>query len=174
MLVSLAGIIILANQEILSLGILNYLPEGGMLDAIKHHRDGFLLYSQGSRATYIIDTDFSSFYSTARTFFLMYIHFLLAPFPWQIEGFIDVYAFMEGVLRVVLIYFSVKHWNAAHGVQRRVLGLMLILFFSMSFMWAVGTSNYGTGARHHMLDWWIISIAGTPMLIRMLSRLRLR
>jgi hypothetical protein len=59
---------------------------------------------------------------------------------------------------MVLIYFSVKSWHTARGSQRRLLGLMLILYFSMTFMWALGTTNYGTAMRHHMLSWWIIVI----------------
>ena len=50
-----------------------------------------------------------------------------------------------------------------------MLGLMLILFFSMSIMWAVGTTNYGTAIRHNMLTWWILVIGGVPPLIKKLN-----
>jgi hypothetical protein len=51
---------------------------------------------------------------------------------------------------------------------------MLVLYFSMTLMWAVGTTNYGTAIRHHMLSWWIIVIVGIPPLIGKLSRFRFR
>ena len=73
-------------------------------------------------------------------------------------------------MRMILIYFSVKQWRKAYGSQRRLLGLMLILYFSMTFMWALGTTNYGTGIRHHMLSWWIIVIVGLPPLMGKLIR----
>ena len=73
-------------------------------------------------------------------------------------------------MRMILIYFSVKQWCNACGAQRRLLGLMLILYFSMTFMWAVGTTSYGTSIRHHLLSWWIIVIVGIPPLMEKLSR----
>ena len=88
----------------------------------------------------------------------------------QVKNIVDVGGAMESILRISLIYFSVKHWRNAYGAQRRILGLMLILFFSMSFMWAVGTTNYGTAARHHMLSWWILVITGLPLLMETLKR----
>jgi hypothetical protein len=147
----------------------------GMLDVIYRHRTSFYTRpaSIEAKATYIVNPDFSSFFSTIRTFFLMHINYLFTPFPWQIKRIIDVYASMESLFRMVLIYYSVKHWYASHGVQRRLLGLMLILFFSMTFIWSVGTSNYGTAARHTLLAWWILSISGVPPLMKMLSRFRL-
>ena len=72
-------------------------------------------------------------------------------------------------MRMILIYFSVKQWCNACGTQRQLLGLMLILYFSMTFMWALGTTNYGTAMRHHMLSWWIIVIVGLPPLMARLG-----
>jgi hypothetical protein len=85
------------------------------------------------------------------------------------EKYLDAYTAMKSILCFTLIYFSVKHWRKAYGVERRLLGVMLVLFFSMSFMWAMGTTNYGTAIRHHMLSWWILVIAGSPLPIEALS-----
>ena len=82
---------------------------------------------------------------------------------------LDIYAVMESVFRMILICFSVSHWRKASGSQKRLLGLMLFLFLSITFLFALGTSNYGTAMRHHMLDWWIIIIVGVPPLITKLS-----
>ena len=75
-------------------------------------------------------------------------------------------------MAAILICFSVKHWHAAIGTQQRLQGLMLILYFSMTFMWAMGTTNYGTALRHHTVSWWILVISGMPPLIPVLSRIR--
>ena len=77
-------------------------------------------------------------------------------------------------MRMILICFSVKQWRKAYGSQRRLLGLMLILYFSITFMWALGTTNYGTAMRHHMLSWWIIVIIGIPPLMKKLGRFLFR
>tara|TARA_Y100001936_G_C15956419_1_gene603131 strand:+ start:38 stop:589 length:552 start_codon:yes stop_codon:yes gene_type:complete len=122
------------------------------------------------RATYRIPLDFSSPFMAANSYFLLYVYYLFAPFPWQINSLLDVGASIESMSRMILLYFSVMHWHHAYGVQRRLLMLMLILFFGMSFMWALGTSNYGTAMRHNMLSWWILAITGVPLLMKMLSR----
>ena len=126
------------------------------------------------RATYSAALDLSSLYTIIYTSCKLYVYYLAAPFPWQIKNVLDVFGAMESILRMTLIYFSVKHWRNAYGAQRKLLGLMLILYFSMSFMWAVGTTNYGTAVRHHMLSWWILVIAGSPLLMEALSRVRFR
>lgn len=165
----LAGSIVLVNMQVSGLQALTALLNLDMLDAASNYRER----SVTARATYGIALDLSSPFASIYSGFLLYVYYLFAPFPWKIENILDVYASLESVLRMILIYCSVRHWRRSHGVQRRLLGLMLILFFSMSFMWAMGTSNYGTAMRHHMLSWWIIVVVGLPFLITSLSRVRL-
>ena len=100
----------------------------------------------------------------------VYLHYLFAPFPWKVSNVLDFYASMESLLSLVLICFALKNWCNAYGTQRRLLGLMLVLYFSMTFLWAIGTTNYGTSMRHHMLSWWILVIAGLPLLMETLKR----
>lgn len=175
MLVSLAAILFASKSGHIHLGSLNLVPSEGLFNVVSDFRGKSLHHvpTYTSRAFYFIPLDFSSVFATVYTFSSMYIHFLFAPFLWQISGIKDFGGFLESMSRMVLIYCSVKHWHQAHGLQRRLLGLMLVLFFSMSFLWSLGTTNYGTAMRHNLLAWWIISIAGTPMLMRMLSRFRL-
>ena len=170
-LVTLGGIIVLTKLLNVDLGVVSYLVNMDLWEEVisTQNRSKSVM----SRATYDIALDLSSPFTTAYSSFLLYMHYLFAPFPWKISNILDVGASIESILRMVLIYFSVKHWRQAHGVQRRLLWLMLILFFSMSFMWAMGTTNYGTAIRHNMLTWWILVIVGVPSLMRSLSRFRL-
>tara|TARA_Y100001934_G_C12143641_1_gene673756 strand:- start:405 stop:935 length:531 start_codon:yes stop_codon:yes gene_type:complete len=162
------GIIYLTRVQHVDLGVLSRVVNLDVqsLTAQFQKRTGGVV----GRTTYSIPLDFSSPYTTAYSYFLLYVHYLFAPFPWQIKNLMDVGSFMESMSRMVLLCFSVMHWYHAYGVQRRLLMLMLILFFSMSFMWALGTTNYGTAMRHNMLSWWILTIVGVPLLMKMLSR----
>ena len=166
-LVSLIGVIFLTRVQHVDLGVLSSVVNLDIWgSAIEYqHRTG----TSPGRSTYIIPLDFSSFFTTVHTSFVLYLHYLFGPFPWQSSNIMDVGGSMESMSRMVLLYFSVKHWYYAYGVQRRLLMLMLILFFSMSFMWALGTTNYGTGSRHNMLSWWILAITGVPLLMKMLG-----
>ena len=124
------------------------------------------------RATYGFPIDLSSPFTIAHTSFVLFLHYLFEPFPWRVGNISDVVASIESILRLVLIGFSLKHLCRAHGVQFQLLLLMLILFFTMSFIWAMGTTNYGTAIRHNMVSWWILAITGTPLLMESLSRIR--
>jgi hypothetical protein len=95
----------------------------------------------------------------------MFVCYLFAPFPWQVTNWLDVYGVAESLLRLLLITFSIISWYRTDGVQHRIWGLLLVIYFSMTFLWALGTVNYGTSIRHHILTNWIIIILGGPVLI---------
>jgi hypothetical protein len=129
--------------------------------------------SMVGRATYDFPIDLSSPFTIAYTSFVLFLHYLFEPFPWHVKNIYDVVASIESILRLVLIGFSLKYLCRAQGVEFRLLLLMFILFFSMSFIWAMGTTNYGTAIRHNMVSWWILAITGTPLLMERLNRIRL-
>ena len=118
-----------------------------------------------TRASYSVPLDLSSFSGAFYSSFSIYLHYLFAPFPWHIRNWLDIYVFFESILRLLLVCYSVKSWLNAIGNQKRLIGLMLILYFSMTFMWGMGTTNYGTAIRHHMISGWILVILGLPLLI---------
>ena len=45
---------------------------------------------------------------------------------------------------------------------------LLVIYLSMSFLWALGTINYGTGMRHHVVAVWIVIMLGIPPLMEKL------
>ena len=172
-LVLLKGIVILLNINMLDLrpttsgAWLSPLFDGNWLEAIFTQRADSIKIS--GEATYGIPLDLSSTYMTVYSGLKLYVYFLFAPFPWQVDSLTGLYAGTESIMRMILIYFSVKSWCNARGSQRRFLSLLLILYFSMTLMWALGTTNYGTAMRHHMLTWWIIVIVGLPPLMARLG-----
>ena len=166
MLTLLTGVVFLTRVQHVDLGALSSVVDLKVQSSTEQfqHNTGSVV----GRTTYIIPLDFSSPFTTFHSYFMLYMYYLFAPFPWQISNVLDFCASMESISRMVLIYFSCKHWRRSYGVQRRLLGLMLIIFFGMSFMWALGTTNYGTAMRHNLLSWWILAIIGVPLLVEML------
>ena len=158
----------LSKVEMNEIQTLSYLLNQNWLDVVSRFRANSIIDS--GRTTYGVYLDVTSSYMLVYSGLKLYIYYLFAPFPWNIGSLTDLYASAESIMRMILIYFSVKQWRKAYGSQRRLLGLMLILYFSMTFMWALGTTNYGTAMRHHMLSWWIIVIVGVPPLMEKLSR----
>lgn len=140
------------------------------LDEVSNVRIGPVLTP--GRTTYGIPFDPSSYMMAIYSGLRIYLHYLFAPFPWQVNGFLDAYAALESSVRMILIYFSLKYWCNSVGSQKRLLSLMLILYVSITFLFSIGTANYGTAMRHHMLSWWIIVIIGIPSLLEKLSCVR--
>lgn len=137
-----------------------------ILEAIANHRT----YTPIGRASYDILLDTSSLIAFIYSSFLIYVNYLVAPFIWQVSSLTDVYAFLEGLLHVILLYYSIKLWRLEKGMVRQALGMLLILFFILSLFYAYGTTNYGTGMRHKMLTWWMLALMGGPIFYQRLRQ----
>ena len=168
---TILGLLFLATT-LLGLGMYSDIFSENWLEKIAAVRVGPILTP--SRATYGVYLDLSSITMTVFTGLKLYYYYLFAPFPWQVDGFKDMYAAMESLFRMILICFSIKQFYVAVGLQKRLIGFLLILFFSITLLFGIGTANVGTATRHHMLDWWIIVIIGIPALMTTLSSFRNR
>ena len=148
----------------------SFLSGNGLKYAAEYRTKLMFEDAPNARANYGIILDTSSVITLIRSTLLMFVCYLFAPFPWQVTNWLDLYGIAESLLRFVLIAFSVVSWYRADGVQRRIWGLLLVIYFSMTFLWAIGTVNYGTSIRHHVLTNWIIIILGGPRLIDFVLR----
>ena len=164
----LVGMVVVSRLELPAFSNLSYLLNQNWLDVVSTFRTNSMKIF--GRTTYDVYLDLTSSYMMVYSGLKLYVYYLFAPFPWQVDSLTGLYAGTESIMRMILIYFSVKQWRKAYGSQRQLLSLMLTLYFSMTFMWALGTTNYGTAMRHHMLSWWIIVIVGVPPLMEKLSR----
>ena len=172
MLILIIGILIIGVLlEIQGLEVLASIFSGkGLKSAVDYRTRLIIVQAPDARANYGIILDTSSLVSLIKTTSLAYIYYLFAPFPWQVTNWFDVYAFAESLLRFVLIAFSIISWYRAEGMKRRIWGLFLVIYFSMTFLWAMGTVNYGTSIRHHLLTNWIIVLLGGSGLIEIIVR----
>jgi hypothetical protein len=123
------------------------------------------------RATYGIKLDTTSITAFVPSAILVFTFYMFAPFPWQINSLVDVYAAGEGVLRLLLIYHSLAIWYRIRGERRSQWGYMLVAYFSIEFLWAAGTANWGTAIRHHVVAYPILIILCGAGLIRSVLRI---
>ena len=151
---------IASNSNVSGSELFRMISSFEMLDAIEKHRS----VTPIGRASYGIPLDTSSLFTVIYSSFLIYINYLFAPFVWQVSSLSDVYAFIESILHMTLIYYSIKLWKLEKGQMHQILGMLLLLFFIMTFMWSLGTTNYGTGMRHKMMSWWMLALMGGPLL----------
>lgn len=90
------------------------------------------------------------------TFIPTYLYYMFSPFLWQIHNGLDLYAALESALRFILIISAIIALVQTHGEQRKSIFFLFAVFFLMSSLWSLGTLNYGTSIRHHLLSYWIL------------------
>jgi len=121
--------------------------------------------SAAPRTAYDVELDSSSIASFLGTGTLVFLHYLFAPFPWQITGLLDVIAMLEGMLRLGLLVAAVMSIQTASGTTRSVVLILVGLYITISAVWALGTTNYGQGIRHHVLTNWLLIVAAAPYIV---------
>jgi hypothetical protein len=117
------------------------------------------------RTTYDVILDSSSVLGLVKTIPIIFVYYMFAPFPWQVENVMDVYALLESMLRFVLLFFALSSWRRSSGEVRSYYNFLLIAVLGMELMWALGTINWGTAMRHHVLGHSVIVLLGVPGLI---------
>lgn len=126
---------------------------------------------KGARAEYGVKLDARSPVAFALSLPPVYAYYMLSPFPWSIRTGMDLFAAMDGWLRLALIWFAFASLRAPPpGTPVGIPRFLLALYFSMSILWSMGTINYGTAIRHHIVPYWILVVLGLPPLLdRMVS-----
>ena len=140
----------------------------GLEGAEQFRKDAATIYG---RATYGVALDASSVLTLVKTLPMIFVQYMFAPFPWQIEKAVDIYALLESMLRFVLIFFALSSWHRSSGEVRSYYGFLLIVVLGMELMWALGTINWGTATRHHVPGYSVIVLLGVPGLILFMRKL---
>lgn len=145
------------------------LSQGEALDYASTYRQKG---EKGARAEYAVKLDAGSPVKFALSVPPVYLYYMLSPFPWQVRTALDLFAALDGLMRVVLITFAfLALRRPPAGTPLGIPLFLLILYFSMSGLWALGTINYGTAMRHHIVPYWILVVLGGPPLFERLARL---
>ena len=77
------------------------------------------------------------------------VYFLFSPFPWQWRGLSDIIAFFfSGLYYLFVLWEAIRYIRTGSGQNRSmIIGLLMLALFT-TFIFAWGTSNSGTAARH--------------------------
>ncbi|MCB0742328.1 MAG: hypothetical protein KDC67_00370, partial [Ignavibacteriae bacterium] len=158
------GYLAIVLPDINNLGFITRVVQG---ESITEYTDTYRgnLVEKKPRSGYEIELDTSSPFNLLISVSTMLLYYLAYPFPWKISAVIDIYASGEALFRVCLIYYSIKGWFISVGEVKKIIFFLLIIYFANAAIWAMGTSNFGTGMRHNLTHFWIICITGVPYLV---------
>jgi hypothetical protein len=144
------------------------LREGRVLEYAKAYREGTAV---DGRANYGVMLDLSSPIAFLRTFAMLEVLFFVAPLPWQVQNAADVYALCDAWLRVSLMIAAVVAWRHARGSARDTHRFLLMVYMALETLWSLGTTNWGTGIRHHVVAYGVLVVIGGPQLLQWLGRM---
>lgn len=100
-----------------------------------------------ARATYNYGANFSSSVALIFTALRANLYFYLSPFPWKISNVLDIFVFIENITRVLSLFLVLR---IAFRDYHKEVYFIIFCYLALNSIWALGTSNYGTGSRHHM------------------------
>jgi len=147
-----------------------FMTLGEAVEGATDLRRTLLLYDVRTNYSFILDK--SSVLGIVTTVPMVFVEYMFAPFPWQVENVKDVYALLESMLRFMLLFFAVSSWRRSSGEVRSYYGFLLIAVLGMELMWALGTANWGTAMRHHVPGFSVIVLLGAPRLILFMRELQ--
>ena len=153
----IACVIVLAQK----MGLL--MTVGQAVDAAAHTRQILLVYDVRTNFSFALDT--SSVLGIVTTVPMVFVEYMFAPFPWQVENVKDLWALLESILRFLLLFFAISSWRRSSGEVRSYYNFLLLVTLGMEFVWALGTINWGTATRHHVPGYSVIVLLGAPGLI---------
>lgn len=143
--------------------IITTLLRGNIIPCLKVKRDLSWSVAHKARATYFVPLQFDSSLLFMNSIIKIVSFYFAAPFPWQIQNVLDSYAFLENIWRLALIVLALQ-FIKQQNQNRYVLIFIFSSYLFISFLWAIGTVNYGTALRHHLVGYWILVLFGVPFL----------
>jgi hypothetical protein len=106
--------------------------------------------------------------------FFRVIYFLFSPFPWDVREYGHLIGMLDSLLYFILFYFIFQNRNAIW--KNPALRIILLIFISYFFVYAIGVSNFGAGIRHRSKFTIELVILVAPLIPRFIffSKIKLR
>ena len=148
-----------------------FMTPGEALEGGAGMRQTLLSYTD-TRTNFSSILDTSSVIGIVTTVPMVFVEYMFAPFPWQVENAKDLWALLESMFRFVLLFFAVSSWRRSSGEVRSFYGFLLMVVLGIELVWALGTANWGTAIRHHVPGYGVIVLLGAPRLILFMRELQ--
>jgi len=86
--------------------------------------------------------------------------YMLEPMPWKIETLLDMALFIENIFRLLLIFIAIRSIFKVNKEIKPAFIFLVLMFFALELMWALGTVNWGSAVRHHIPGMGLLIIIG--------------
>jgi len=113
-----------------------------------------------SRAMYVYKPKINGLFDLFLFMPVSLLQYMLEPMPWRIATGLDLALFIENIFRCLFIFFSVKALFTIKQDLKTPLVFLILSFFAIEMLWALGTVNWGSAVRHHIPGMGILMIIG--------------
>lgn len=114
---------------------------------------------QSARAAYSIGMRVTSNFDLMLFIPLAFLHYLFEPMPWKISTVPDAALFAENLIRALLLGFVVAGFAMKAFAEKPRVALVFAAYLIIEIVWAIGTLNWGTAARHHIPAFGLLVLA---------------
>lgn len=115
-----------------------------------------------ARAYYGLPDISANIFSIISFMTISFLNYMVRPFLWEMTSVIDLTTFAENTLRLFFIWrlFVLRSYLSASMVWTIFAALLLEL------LWGMGTLNWGTAQRHHLVAWPLFVVLYFAVLMR--------
>jgi hypothetical protein len=128
----------------------------GLAAAVQSYQAGH----NEARAMYSFKPEINGFFDLILFMPVSLSQYMLEPMPWRIATPLDLALFVENMFRVTFIYFAIKNIFKVKATSKTPLMFLILMFFALETLWALGTVNWGSAVRHHIPGMGILIIIG--------------
>lgn len=125
----------------------------GIINMIDRYRSSI----HGARSSYEYEVDAASSVKMSAGLVHSYIHYLFGPNISSLTKPIDIIPFVNSVGRLLIIVFIIFFILKKNQLPSGSVYLLLI-YFLLTSMWSLGTTNYGQAFRHNSITDWILVV----------------
>jgi hypothetical protein len=129
----------------------------GLASAVERYQRAGLMID--ARTHYIDDVSIDGTMGLLQFLPVTLFRYLFEPMPWRMSSPVDVAFALENLLRAALIWRVVTGLWRAKPQQRKPVMLIFACYIVLETIWALGTINWGTAARHHISSLGLLVLA---------------
>ena len=130
--------------------------ENGLASAVEAYQSGH----NEARAQYAFQPEINSNFDLALFIPVNLFQYMLEPMPWKVTTPLDLALFLENVVRCTLIFYAIIGLRKVGPALASPLLFLVLMFFALEMLWALGTVNWGSAVRHHIPALGILVIIG--------------
>jgi len=119
-----------------------------LLESLIHSQQGYI--GADARAQYRTEFAIEGVAGILTFVPVALVQYLFEPFPWRGLSVVDLGLVAENALRLWLIVCIVRGIRQVPAAAKPAVLLLVLAYAALEAIWAPGTVNWGTAARHHI------------------------